>query len=118
MLNIGEIIQTIRSIVEARIGIIKNEIQDEFVGIFSRIIVLIMIGSLILLVFLFLSLSVAFYLNQQTESSYLGFLIVALFHLLAVLIMFLTRNSHRVQDQINSSLKGFIFRKKIKKENE
>jgi hypothetical protein len=111
MLNIGEIIQTIRSIVEARIGIIKNEIQDEFVGIFSRIIVLIMIGSLVLLVFLFLSLSLAFYLNEKTQSSYLGFSIVALFHLLTVLIMFLTRHSPSVQDKINSSLKGFIFRK-------
>jgi hypothetical protein len=116
MLNIGEIIQTIRSIIEARIGIIKNEIQDEFVGIFSRIIVLIMMGSLILIVFLFLSLSLAFYLNQKTQSSYLGFSIVALIHLFVVLIMFLTRDSHRVQNKINSSLKGFIFKKnKIRK---
>lgn len=118
MLNLGEIVQTIRSIIETRIGIIKSEIQDEFVGILSRIILLIIMGSMILLVFLFLSLSLAFFISQETQSPYLGFLIVALLYFLAVLILFLTRHSHSVQDQINSSLKGFIFREKIRKENE
>lgn len=118
MLNLGEIVQTIRSIIETRIGIIKSEIQDEFVGILSRIILLIIMGSLILLVFLFLSLSLAFFISQETQSLSLGFLIVALLYLLAVLVLYLTRHSHGVQNQINSSMKGFVFRGKIRKENE
>ncbi|MBC6367703.1 phage holin family protein [Algoriphagus sp. AK58] len=119
MLNLGEIVQTVKSIVETRIGIIKNEIQDEFVTILSRLILLVIIGSLVLLVFLFLSLSLAFFISQVTQSPYLGFLIVALMYVLIVLILYLTRDSHSVQESINSTLKDFIFRAKSdKKEDE
>ncbi len=118
MLNLGEIVQTIRSIIETRIGIIKSEIQDEFVGVLSRLILLIILGALLMMVFLFLSLSLAFYISQETQSPYLGFLVVALLYLVAVLVLFLTRHSHGVQNQINATLKGFIFREKIRNENE
>jgi hypothetical protein len=118
MFNLGEIVQTIKSIIETRIGIIKSEIQDEFVGVLSRLLLLIVLGSLILLVFLFLSLSLAFYISQETQSPYLGFLIVALLYLLAVMILFLTRHAHGVQEQINAFLKGFIFKEKIKNDHE
>ncbi len=118
MFNLGEIVQTIKSIIETRIGIIKSEIQDEFVGILSRLLLLFVLGSFMLLVFLFLSLSLAFYISQETQSPYLGFLVVALLYLVAVLILFLTRHAHHVQDQMNSSLKRFIFREKIKKDHE
>ena len=40
MLKIGEIIQTIKGLIEARIGLVKQEIQDEFVGILSRLLLL------------------------------------------------------------------------------
>lgn len=118
MLNIGEIVQTVKSIIETRIGIIKSEIQDEFVSILSRLILLIIMGSLMLLVFLFLSLSLAFFISQVTQSPYLGFLIVALMYVLVVLILYLTRDSHSIQDTINSSLKSFIFRDHSEKNDE
>ena len=118
MLNLGEIVQTIKSIVETRIQLVKSEIQDEFVGILSRLILLMIMGVLTLLVFLFLSLSLAFFISQVTQSPYLGFLIVALMYLLVVLILYLTRDSHSIQDQINSSLKNFIFSAKREKEDE
>lgn len=118
MLNLGEIVQTIKSIVETRIQLIKSEIQDEFVGILSRLILLVIMGSLTLLVLLFLSLSLAFFISQVTQSPYLGFLIVALMYLLIVMILYLTRDSHSIQDQINSSLKNFIFSTKRDKGDE
>ena len=65
MLNLGEIVQTIKSIVETRIQLIKSEIQDEFVGILSRLILLMIMGALTLLVFLFLSLSLAFAISVR-----------------------------------------------------
>jgi hypothetical protein len=109
MLKISEIVQTIKGIVEARIGLVRQEIQDEFVGILSRLILLIVIGSMLLLVFLFLSLSLAFFLSQVTKSPYLGFLIVALMYFLVVLVLVLSRDSLKIQEKIQGLLKEFIF---------
>ncbi len=109
MLKISEIVQTIKGIVEARIGLVRQEIQDEFVGILSRLILLIVIGSMLLLVFLFLSLSMAFFLSQVTKSPYLGFLIVALMYFLIVLVLVLSRDSLKIQEKIQNVLKEFIF---------
>ncbi len=118
MLKIGEIVQTVKGIIEARIGIVKQEIQDEFVGILARLILLVLIGSMLLLVFLFLSLSLAFFLSQITKSPYLGFLIVALLYFLVVLAMILTRDSLRIQQRVELMLKDFIFKAKLKSEQE
>lgn len=116
MLKINEIVQTVKSIVETRIGLVKQEIQDEFVGILSRLILLTVIGSMLMLVFLFLSLSIAFFLSQLTKSPYLGFLIVALVYFLIVLLMILTRDSFQLQKKTEGYLKNFIFRMKKKQE--
>ncbi|SEG28364.1 phage holin family protein [Algoriphagus boritolerans] len=113
MLNISEIVQTVKGIVETRIGLVKEEIQDEFLGILSRIILLTVIGSLLLLVFLFLSLSLAFFLSQVTKSPYMGFLIVALIYFLIVLVMFLSKDSLQIQEKTEGLLKRFIFKRKI-----
>lgn len=121
MLKISEIVQTVKGIFEARIGLVKQEIQDEFVGVLSRIILLTVMGSLLLLVFLFLSLSMAFFLSQITKSPYMGFLIVALVYLLFVLLMYLTRDSLHIQGRIERVLKDFILKTKRKsreKDNE
>lgn len=118
MLKIGEIVQTVKGIIEARIGLVKQEIQDEFVGILSRLILLIVIGSMLLLVFLFLSLSLAFFISQVTKSPYLGFLIVALMYFLVVLVMVLSRDSLRIQQRIEDLLKDFIFKIKSNREEE
>jgi uncharacterized membrane protein YbhN (UPF0104 family) len=118
MLKIGEIVQTVKGIIETRIGIVKQEIQDEFVGILSRLILLIVIGSMLLLVVLFLSLSLAFFLSQLTKSPYLGFLIVALLYFLVVLVMILTRDSSSMQLKVELLLKEFIFKIKLKKQQE
>ncbi len=115
MLKIGEIVQTIKGIIEARIGIVKQEIQDEFVGILSRLILLVLIGSMLLLVFLFLSLSLAFFLSQMTKSPYLGFLIVALIYFVVVLVMVLSRDSLQIQQRVEILLKDFIFKAKLKR---
>lgn len=118
MLKIGEIVQTVKGIIETRIGIVKKEIQDEFVGILSRLILLIVIGSMLLLVVLFLSLSLAFFLSQLTKSPYLGFLIVALLYFLVVLVMILSKDSSSMQLRVEVLLKEFLFKIKLKKQQE
>ena len=45
MLNFAEILQTIKSLVETKIELIKSDIQDQLVGMLSRLILLVLIGS-------------------------------------------------------------------------
>jgi uncharacterized membrane protein YqjE len=118
MLKIGEIVQTVKGLIEARIGLVKQEIQVEFVGILSRLILLISIGCMFLLAILFLSLSLSFFLSQVTNRPYLGFLIVALVYVLAAMSMILNRDSSRIKQWVEVMLKNFIFGIKEKQEEE
>lgn len=118
MLKIGEIVQTVKGLIEARVGLVKQEIQAEFVGILTRLLVLIAIGCMALLAILFLSLSLAFFLSQITKSPYLGFLIVALIYILAVFAMILSRDSSSIGQRVEIMLQSFIFRIKAQKEEE
>lgn len=119
MLKISHIIETVKGIIETRVGLVKQEIQKQFVEILSRIILLILMGSLLLLVFLFLSLSLAFFLSQVTKSPYLGFLIVALIYFIVVILLFQTKDSLQIQKRTEGLLNNFIFKmKRNKNENE
>jgi hypothetical protein len=118
MLKVGEIVQTLKGIVETRVGLVKQEIQEEFLSILSRLILLIVIGTMIMMFFVFLSLSLAFYLSQVTQSPYLGFLLVALLYLLVALILYIIRDSLRVQDKSGSALRTFIFKARNRKRDD
>lgn len=109
MLNFAEILQTIKSLVETKVELIKSDIQDQLVGMISRLILVILIGSILLLAGLFLSLSLAFYISQVTQSPYFGFLVVAIGYLVVVVLLYLSRDSQGFQDKVNTSLKQFIF---------
>ena len=112
MLKIGEIVQTVKGIVETRISLVKQEIQEEFVGILSKLILLVVMGSMLMLTLLFLSFWLAFFLSRHLQSPHFGFLIVALIYLVLALIIYISRDSLGVQDKVNHSLKGFIFKRK------
>jgi hypothetical protein len=109
MLNFAEILQTIKSLIETKIELVKSDIQDQLVGMLSRLILLVLIGSILLVAGLFLSLSLAFYISQVTQSPYFGFLVVSLGYLIVVIFLYLTRDSQGFQQQVNTSLKNFIF---------
>lgn len=119
MLKISQIMETVKGIIETRVGLVKQEIQKQFVEIFSRIALLILMGGLLLLVFLFLSLSLAFFLSQVTQSPYLGFLIVALIYFIVVILLYQTKDSLQIKKRIEGLLNNFIFKmKRNKSENE
>ena len=118
MVNFTEIIQTIKSLVETRIELVKSDIQDQLVGILSRLILLVLIGSIGLVSGLFLSLSLAFYISQVTQSPYLGFLVVALCYLVVVVFLYFTKDSIGFQQQFNAFLKKSIFKDSINSSGE
>lgn len=121
MLKIGEIVQTVKGIVETKIEMVKLDIQDQLTGVLSRMIFLILMGGSLLLVLLFLSLSLAFFLSQYFESPHMGFLIVGILYLIVLLILFLARDNEPTQEKMQKGLNSFIFRARIfrkRKKNE
>ncbi|WP_057936941.1 phage holin family protein [Algoriphagus resistens] len=118
MLKIGEIIQTIKGIVETKVDLVKLEIQDQVAGILTRIIFLVLMGGSLLLVLLFFSLSLAFYLSQYFESPYMGFLMVGLIYLIILFGLFLLRDHDPTEEKMQNGLKGFIFRVRMFKKRQ
>lgn len=119
MLKIGDIVQTVKGLVETKVDLIKRDIQEEIFGIFSRVIFLVLMGGSLLLVLLFMSLSLAFYLSQYFKAPYMGFFLVGVLYLLILLILYLIRENKSTQDKIQSILKGFMLKaKKLTKGND
>lgn len=113
MLRIGEIVQTVKGIVETKIDMVKLDIQDQVAGVLTRMLFLIMMGGSLLLVLLFLSLSLAFFLSQYFESPHMGFLIVGLLYLVILLVLYLLRDHDPTDEKVQRGLKRFIFRARI-----
>jgi hypothetical protein len=110
MLNFAEIVQTIKTIVESRIALIRSDIEDQLSGVLSRLVLLVLIGSFFLFGGLFFSLSAAFYISQVTQNPSLGFLVVGFVYFVVVVVLYLTKDANGLQQRINVSLKRFIFK--------
>ena len=117
MVNISEISQTIRKLVETRINLIKEEIQDQVLGVVTRVFLLIINGGLMLLVLFFFSLALAFFLSCLLESTYSGFLLVGLFYLLLVAGLYWLRYSPSLRREIQNGMSNFIFDNSKKEED-
>lgn len=92
-LHLDEIIKNLSGYVEARVGLVKIEIREEVAGVLSRGL-MIMIFSLVgFMFFLFLSFGLASYLNTLLESEFAGYMIIASFFGLLLLVLLIFRKS-------------------------
>ena len=114
MMNISEILETVKKLIELRIKIAFNKITEDISTIVTRVVVLIMMVLASMFVLLFGSISLAFYLGDLLDSVYLGFLSVGGFYLLVLLILYLIRNTMSFQSRLSRSLTKFIFLFKTK----
>jgi hypothetical protein len=92
-LHLDDIINSLSGYVEARVELIKIEIREEVAGILSRGLMIMLIFMIGFLFFLFLCFGLAQYLNTLLESQFAGYLIVALFFGLVLLVLLLFRKS-------------------------
>jgi cytochrome c biogenesis protein CcdA len=117
MLKLGKIVHTIKGVVETKVELVKFEIQEKFVEIIFRLLFLTFLIVLGLLVLLFFSFSLAFFLSQYTELPYMGFLLVGGLYLILFGVVYYLRYSEHVQYGIETGLRRFIFNKKKKKKD-
>lgn len=118
MFKIGDLIQTLKGLVETKVDIVKQEAQEQFIKVLSRILVLILMGGCLLLVLLFMSFALAFYLSGAFESHYMGFVMVGLLYFLILCLLLITRENRSLQKKTSEMLRNFIFTVKFLKKND
>jgi ABC-type phosphate/phosphonate transport system permease subunit len=115
MLNISEMIQTIKQLVDVRIQLIQDEISEQLSSFLTRIFLLLLMATVSVMVLLFASFSLAFYLSELMYSTYKGFLYVALIYLLVFVFIYFLKDAKSIVDSFQKFLRNFIFSRKKEK---
>ncbi|PSL02898.1 phage holin family protein [Cecembia rubra] len=116
MLNISEIIQTIKQLIEVRMQLIKDEVNEKISTIMARIFLLLLMMTVSVMVLLFVSFSLAFYLSEKMYSTYKGFLYVGLLYLLIFILIYFLKDSKGILGSFQNFLKNFVFRGRNKED--
>ncbi|GGZ19712.1 hypothetical protein GCM10007049_10280 [Echinicola pacifica] len=118
MLNISEIINTVKKLIEVRIQVLKNELQEEMSSIITRVAILSMMVIVAVLILLFGSIALAFYFAEITYSNSLGFLYVGLIYVGILLLLYISKDSKTIQGNVGTVLNTFLFFRKKNKNND
>ena len=92
-LRLDGIISNLSGYVETRIALVKIELREEVANILTRGLMIMIMFLVGFLVVLFLSLGLAQYLNTLLGSEFGGYMIVALFFGLLLLVLLVFRKS-------------------------
>lgn len=116
LLKLDSLFESVSAYIEARIALIKLEIKEEIAGVMARAMMALMLLFTFSMFFLFLNLGIALYLNGLfPEYPYLGFIIVAVFYLLVLLILIVLKKTIGL-DKIIEDKVADILQKKEKKD--
>jgi len=92
-LRLDGIISNVTGYVESRVALMKIEIREEVAGILSRGLIVMGIFLVGFICLLFLCIGLANYLNMVLESSFAGYMILALFFGLLLLTLLVFRKA-------------------------
>ncbi|MCR9016302.1 phage holin family protein [Aquiflexum gelatinilyticum] len=118
MLNVSEIIQTIKQLIEVRVQLVKDEINEQVSTVMARMFLLMVMGTVSVMVLFFASFSFAFYLSDLMRSPFKGFMYVALIYLLLLVLLYFLKDSRTLVRSFQEVIKAFIFRPKKRSDNE
>ena len=92
-LNLDSIVENLSGFVEKKIEIYKIEFKEEAARAGARLVVMFVLALALFMAVFFFTVGLAAILNNVLESTYLGFLIMAGFYLLIVVVfIFLNRS--------------------------
>ena len=118
MLNVSEIIQTIKQLIDVRVQLVKDEINEQISTFLARLFLLIVMGTVSVLVLFFASFSFAFYLSDLMRSPFKGFMYVALIYVLVLVLLYFLKYSRTLVRGFQEVIKAFVFRAKKRIDNE
>lgn len=93
LLGLDKIIESLQKLLEVRIAMVKEEIEEKVAETLAKILPLFLVLISLTLLILFGSLTLAFYLTEVVDSYIYGFGIVALGYLLLTVIFYLLKDS-------------------------
>ena len=103
-LRIDAIIESLTGLIEARLELAKLELKEEAAKAGARIIAGIVLAFLLVMIIIFVSITLAAWLNFLLDSMFLGYLIVTGFYLL-VLVLLIAFKAHKwLQQKIEGML--------------
>ena len=105
--RIENLTEDLSGYVEARVELLKLEVREEITKAITRVMLLGIIVLFCVFIVLFLSIGLAFFVNQYFEKKYLGFFIVGGFYLILLLISLGMRKQlfHILERLLNNQLK-------------
>jgi hypothetical protein len=106
--DFGNIKKDFLEYIQVQFDLIRLQTAENISRIFSKAANLVIIGYLVLFVLLFLSFSAGFYISSLLNSDELGFLCVAGFYFLLLLIFLLLRKQIVDRPIIKAILKVFF----------
>ena len=112
MFNVSEIIQTIKQLIDVRVQMVKEEINEQVAGIMARIFLLLLMATVSVMVILFASFSLALFLGEAMYSPYKGFLYVTLIYVLIFILMYFLKDSKGIVSSFQQFLRMFVFGKR------
>lgn len=91
MFNLEGIVDNVKGYFDSKIQMLKLEAQEKICGIITAILVMILVLFLGMMTLVFFSLALGNYLNSLFNSSYIGFGILAVFFLILVIVVVLSK---------------------------
>ena len=103
-LRIDAIIENLTGLIEARLELAKLELKEEIAKAGARIIAGIVLAFLLVMIIIFVSITLAAWLNYLLDSMFFGYLILTGFYLL-VLVLLIAFKAHKwLQQKIEGML--------------
>lgn len=105
-LKIDQLIDDLSNLVETRIELAKIEVREEIAKIivsFSSVLIISLFG---LFTLLFISIGLAFYLNELWHSLYQGFFAVGGIYLLIALIVYLLKKKLPIKSAVQKLIRN------------
>jgi hypothetical protein len=86
-LRIDAILENLTGLIEARMELAKLEIKEEVAKVGARIIAGVVLAFLLVMIIIFMSITLASWLNYLLGSVFFGYLIVTGFYLLVLVLL-------------------------------
>lgn len=103
-LRIDAILENLTGLIEARMALAKLEIKEEVAKVGARIIAGVVLAFLLVMIIIFMSITLATWLNYLLGSMFLGYLIITGFYLLVLLLLIAFKVHVWLQQKIESML--------------
>jgi F0F1-type ATP synthase membrane subunit a len=104
LLGLDKIIESLQNLLEIRIAMIRDEVEETVAEKLARVLPLLLVVSAFTMLILFASLALGFFLAEVLGSYVYGFGAVALVYLVLTIILFLLKDSKALKKTFKDSI--------------